>query len=134
MKIYQSRYNKLPGSTYQEISQNAHRVYHEIKQRTRRNPYVRSAYFKKNKIFLDLFWSHLDQKTRRDRISRLKYYKCGIDLLRKSYLIPESRPNPNGKNEIVHRFAGQAKDGGLFFVQVKEDRRGNKYLMSIFPG
>ena len=60
-------------------------------------------------------------------------FRCGLDLLRNTHFIPDSRPNPNGRNEIVHRFAGKTKSGEIFYVQVREDRRGNKYLMSIFP-
>lgn len=101
---------------------------------TKRNPYVRSTYFKKDKVFINLFWQHLNQKPRRDRKRRLKYYECAIDLLRNTPHEPETKPNPNGKNEIVHRFAGLTKDGDLFYVQVKEDKRSdNKYFMSVFP-
>jgi hypothetical protein len=80
-----------------------------------------------------MFWQHLNQKSRSDRVRRLKYFPCGLDLLRNSYIVPESRSNPNNRNEIVHRFAGKTKSGEIFYVQIREDRRGNKYLMSIFP-
>ena len=65
---------------------------------------------------------------------RLKYYECAIDLLQNTPHEPETKPNPNGKNELVHRFAGMTKDGDLFYVQIKEDKRSdNKYFMSVFP-
>lgn len=95
---------------------------------------MRSKYFKKDKIFIKLFWGHLNQKPQRDKKRRLKYYECAIDLLRNSTFEPDTRQNPNGKHEIVHRFSGMTSVGELFFVQVKEDiRTDNKYLISIFP-
>lgn len=83
---------------------------------------------------MTLFWAHLNQKPRRDRKRRLRYYECAIELLRHTPNYPETKENPNGKNELVHRFAGITKDGDLFYVQVKEDKRtGSKYFMSVFP-
>ena len=133
IKYYHSKYDKLPGSKYAELTTATWRIYNDIRRRTNRKPYVRSAYFKKDKVFIDSFWTHLNQKPRRDRIRRIKYFQCGIDLLRNSRMIPESRPNPNGRNEIVHRFTGKTKSSEVFYVQIRENRRGNKYLMSIFP-
>jgi hypothetical protein len=104
------------------------------KRGAQKNPYVRSAFFQKSKIFLSLFWVHINQKTRRSRKTRLKYYQCALDLLKNSTFAPTTKLNPNGRNELAHRFAGVTKDNELFFVQVKEDlRNGNKYFMSVFP-
>lgn len=134
MKVYQSKYSKLSGTSYNELERKARKLHNVIVKKTRRNAYVRSAYFKKDKIFITLFWQHLNQKPQRDRKRRLKYYECAIDLLRNSTNEPETKPNPNGKNELVHRFAGITKDGDLFYVQVKENKRtNNKYFMSVFP-
>jgi len=78
--------------------------------------------------------SGLNQKPQRDRKRRLKYYKCAIDLLRNCTIEPDTRPNPNGRHEIVHRFAGKTCGGELFYVQVKQDKRtDNKYFISVFP-
>lgn len=134
MQIYQSKYPRLTGSSYSEIERGARTVYKELARETKRNPYLRSVYFKKEKVFLKLYWDHLNQKKRRDRKRRLQYYRSGLDLLQNSTYQPESKPNPNGKNELVYRFAGKTKDGHLFYVQIKEDRQGkNKHLMSIYP-
>lgn len=47
--------------------------------------------------------------------------------------MPETKQNPNGKHELVHRFAGTTPDGELFYVQVKENKSSdNKYFMSVF--
>ena len=54
-------------------------------------------------------------------------------MLKNSKVKPIEKPNPNGKNELVYRFYGITKDGELYFVQVKQDAKGNKYFMSVFP-
>ena len=53
-------------------------------------------------------------------------------MLKNSKVKPIEKPNPNGKNELVYRFYGITKDGELYFVQVKQDAKGNKYFMSVF--
>ena len=134
MQAYQTKNSKLPGSDYAEIERVARKLHKSIAAHTKRNAFVRSVYFKKEKIFIKLFWEHLNQKPRRDRKRRLKYYPCAIELLRNTIFEPESKQNPNMKNEIVHRFAGITKDNELFYVQVKENKRsGNKYFISVFP-
>jgi len=95
---------------------------------------LRSAYFKKDKIFLHYYWEHLWAQNWRDRVRRLKYYSCALDLIKNSKSDPISKENPNKKSEILHRFAGTTKDKELFFVQIKEDKRsGEKHFMSVFP-
>lgn len=134
MKVYQSKYRKLSGTSYNELERKVRALHNDAARRTKRSAYIRSSYFKKDKIFLSLFWGHLNQKPRRDRKRRLQYYQCALDLLRNSLHEPETKPNPNGKHELVHRFAGTTKDGELFYVQVKEDKRSdNKHFMSVFP-
>jgi len=133
MQIYKTKQPRLTGTSYNELERKARKIHNEIARRTKRNPYVRSAYFKKNKVFIGLFWQHLNQKSRRDRKRRLQLYSCAIELIRHSSCDPIVKPNPNGKNEIVYRFNGISKDGVLFCVQIKEDLRSdNKYFMSVF--
>lgn len=70
----------------------------------------------------------------RDRVRRLKYLAAGLELVSDSRAKPLSKANPNRSSEILHRFAGATKDGDLFFVQIKENKRSGKlYLMSVFP-
>lgn len=134
MKAYQTKIKKLPGTSYKEVIKKARHLYHIEERRTKRLPYVRSAYFKKDKVFLNQFWSHLSQKRERDRKRRLYFYACAIDLIRHSRIEPVSKTNPNKKSETVHRFAGITKEKELFFVQIAENQRtGNKYFMSVFP-
>jgi hypothetical protein len=133
MKIYKSKYSQLSGTSYDEIVKKAHKEHNEIRRRTKRQPYIRSKYFKKDKIFINLFWEHLNQKNRHDRQRRLKLYPCAIDLIRNTTFDPIPKPNPNKPGEVLHRFAGESKDGELFFVQIKETlRSGRKDFISVF--
>ncbi|MDA2936389.1 hypothetical protein MYX06_04195 [Patescibacteria group bacterium AH-259-L05] len=135
MKFYQTKTKKLSGTTYREAYKKAIGFYKEIKSKTKRRPYVRSAYFNKEKIFLETFWHHLHEKKNfRDKARRVKYFPCAIELIEKSRHEPSSKENPNKRSEILHRFAGATKDKELFFVQIREDKRtGQKWLMSVFP-
>jgi len=135
MKIYQSKLGKLSGSSYGELIKNARKIYHNIEKQTKRTPYIKSAYFKNQKIFVNLYFDHLNQKSILDRKRRLKYFECGIDLIKKSHFTPDIRQNPNNKSEKLYRFYGATIDNDLFYVQIKENQRGNKFYMSSFtPG
>lgn len=134
MKTYKTKTRALSGTNYKEISKKAYSLYQQIKKKTKRRPYVRSAYFNKDKIFLGLFWSHLYGKNYWDQIRRMKFFECGIELICKSRFEPTTKENPNKPEEILHRFAGTTADNELFFVQIKEDKRScQKWLISIFP-
>lgn len=135
MKVYKTKTSKLPGTDYHEVYKKAFGFYAEIRRRTKRRPYVRSEYFKKDKIFLPLYWSHLHAKKNfRDKVRRMKYFPCGIELIQHTRIDPVSKEDPNRSSTILHRFAGVTKDNDLFFVQVKEDKRtGQKWLISTFP-
>lgn len=134
MKVYKTKIKALAGTNYKEISKKAIGLYRQIKKKTKRRPYVRSAYFDKDKIFLGLFWSHLYDKNYWDQTRRMKFFGCGIDLISNSRFQPTSKENPNKLEEILHRFAGITANGEQFFVQIKEDKKsGQKMLISIFP-
>lgn len=135
MKSYRTKTKKLPGTDFHEVRRKAFAVYLQIKKRTKRKPYVRSAYFKKAKIFLDLFWSHLfEKKNFTDLMRRMKFYPCAIELIQNSPFEPISKENPNKSSEILHRFAGITTEKDLFFVQIKEHKRsGKKWFISVFP-
>jgi hypothetical protein len=135
MKIYKSRVGKLPGSSYQELIKNARRIYHGIEKQTNRTPYIKSdkhSYFKGQKIFLNLYFVHLDQKSRIDRKRRLRYFEAGLDLLKHNTYAPLEKPNPNKSGEQLLRFAGVTPGDELFYVQVRKNSRGNHYYMSVF--
>jgi hypothetical protein len=134
MPAYKTKTKALTGTNYKEISRKAFGQYQQIKRKSKRRPYVRSAYFKKEKVFLGLFWSHIYEKNYWDQMRRMKFFGCAIELIQNSHFEPTSKENANKQGEILHRFAGITADNEIFFVQIKEDKRTNqKYLISVFP-
>jgi len=134
MQYYKSKSKPFTGTNYKEISRKALSAYREISRKTRRRPYVRSVYFNKQKIFLGLFWSHLHQKNQWDRMRRMKYFACGLELIVKSRFEPISKENPNRPIEILHRFYGLTPTNKRFSVQIKEDKRtAERHLISVYP-
>jgi len=135
MDIYKTKDRQFAGTSYHEIKKKAFSLFNEIKRKTRRKPYIRSAYFDKQKVFFELFWEHLFKKNFWDQMRRMKFFPCGIELIEKSRLEPTSKDNPNKSNEILHRFTGVSPDGQKFFVQIKAEKKrdGTKRLLSIFP-
>ena len=135
MQYYQAKVGKLAGTDFREAHKNARKVYDEIRKKSKRKPHIRSKYFNKNKIFLDLFWSHLYEKRNlKDRLRRVRYYGVAIELMVNTLCKPESKENPNDRSEILHRFTGKTKNGEIFYVQIKEEKRsGHKYFISVFP-
>lgn len=133
-KAYKTKSKKLAGSNYGEVHRKAFGIYTQIKKRSKRRVYLRSAYFHKDKIFLSLFWQHLNNKHHKERLRRFKYFPCALELIRDSRFDPTSIENTEQKGEILHRFAGITSENELFYVQIKENKRnGQKYLISIFP-
>ena len=134
MIVYKTKIRKIGGTSYSEIIKKARSAFHSIEKRSRRSAYLRSAYFKKDKILINLFWDHLNQKPKRDRIRRLKLFGCAVDLIENSRNKPTSKTNPNDKREIIHRFGGVTVEGELFYVQIKENvKTQRKDFMSVFP-
>jgi len=133
MHVYQAKAKKLIGTSFPEVRKRAFRFYADIKKKSKRKPYVRSCYFKKEKVFLDLFWSHLFEKNYWDQTRRMKFLPCAIELIQKSHEKPDLKQNPNCKGEIFYRFFGKTSDGEGFCVQIKEDKRNKKRLISVFP-
>lgn len=136
MDVYKAKAGKLGGTDFYEVRAAAMLIFKKIKKKSRRQPYLRSVYFKKDKVFLNLFWHHLfDKDNWRDRMRRLQYFEAALELIERTRFEPQSKYNPNKGNEILHRFIGVTKEGDLFFVQIKENLRNKKkFLMSIFPG
>jgi hypothetical protein len=134
MKTFKTKSVMLSGTDFKEINKKAFSSYNQIRRKTKRRPYIRSAYFKKDKIFLSLFWKHLESKNHWDRMRRMKFFDCAVELIRNSKFEPTSKENPNKLTEILHRFAGITKNNDLFFVQIKEEKRTReKWLLSVFP-
>ena len=135
MQVYKTKIKKFSGTDFREVHKKAFGLYAQIKKKSKRRTYVRSVYFGKEKIFLDLFWHHLfEKKNWRDRVRRMKYFGCAIELIEKTRFKPLSKNNPNKKLEVLHRFYGVSADDELFCIQIKEDkRRKQKFLISVFP-
>lgn len=135
MKVYRTKSKKYSGSDFTEVHQKAFNLYSQIKKKSKRRPYLRSAYFNKDKIFIDLFWHHLFEKENwRDRVRRMKYFSCATELIKSSHFEPKSKENPNKSSEILHRFYGTTAEDELFCVQIKEDKKKDqKFLISVFP-
>src|SRR3990167_10864094 len=108
---YQTNVSKLSGTNYQEVYKHAHDLFRRIEQKTKRKPYIRSAYFHKEKIFFDFFWTHLWRSGgNKERVRRLKYFQAALAVLQRSKNKPASKENPNKRSEILHRFAGMTKE------------------------
>lgn len=133
MDAYKTTKEKYPGTSFLEIRKYADYDNRLIVSHTKRMPYVRSKYFHGEKIFLRLFWKHLFEKHEKDRVRRLKYFNCALDLLRNSTYNPETRENFKQKNELLHRFRGTVGTDN-FIVQVKENKRSKrKDFISVYP-
>jgi hypothetical protein len=131
---YLTKEKPFTGSTLKLIEEQARALYKAVARQTKRNPYVRSRYFKKDKIFLELFWVHVKQKHANEQKRRLKLYPCAIDLLKNTACKPDEFHDSRKSNERYYRFYGITDNGVTFCVQVKEDKRtGNKHFMSVFP-
>ncbi|MEK7083996.1 MAG: hypothetical protein AAB932_02090 [Patescibacteria group bacterium] len=134
MDVYQAQVKPLAGTNYKELHKKAFGLYDKIRKKSKRRPYVRSVYFGKQKIFLQLFWNHLHKKNFRDRTRRLKYFPCAIELIQHSRHDPWMKQTLEKPHELLFRFKGKTKEGKIFFVQIKEEIRSQeKWLVSIFP-
>ncbi|MFA6486423.1 MAG: hypothetical protein WCT40_03585 [Candidatus Magasanikbacteria bacterium] len=135
MDVYKTKSVRLPSTHWDKVMEKAFGQYKIIKNKTKRRPYVRSAYFDKEKIFLGLFWHHLHEKNNiRDKTRRLKYFPCAIELIQNSKIKPTTQTSKEEPNISLHRFAGVTPDNNSFFVQIKENtKNGQKWLISVFP-
>lgn len=134
MEVYQTKAGIIPGTSFKTVEKIALKLFKKIKSKTKRTPYIRSAYFKKEKVFLNIFWSHLHQRNEKDKTRRLKNFECAIDLIKNSKIEPSIKENPNNKSELLYRFIGKTRGGEIFVVQIKMNRNNKKkYLISVFP-
>jgi len=134
MEPYKTKCGLLSGTNLGEVYRSAWKIFHDIEKKTRRKTYIRSSYFKKEKIFFDFFWDHLKSKGPKERFKRLKFFKASLELVENSKNQPVVKDNPKKKTEVFYRFAGLTRGNRLFIVQIKENRISKrKYLMSCFP-
>lgn len=131
---YHSTQYSLTGSNQDDVLRKSKFIYSLIASATRRKPYIRSVFFKKEKVFLDYFWQHLYQKNRSDRHRRLELYACALDLIENSHVPPEIVHDSTRQSEVMYRFYGVSADNKPFIVQIKEiGKRKNKHFISVFP-
>lgn len=134
MKAYRSKYDVLAGTDYSEVTKNARKEYMKVQHLTKRQPYVRSSYFGKDEVFINIFWNHLAQKRKGEQIVRAKLLLAAFDLLRNTTYDSVNVFDSTNPQIILHRFAGETKSGIKFCVQVKQNKRtGRKDFMSVFP-
>ncbi len=135
MQIYKTKVKKFHGTHFHIVHRQAFGLYTEIKKKTKRRTYIRSAYFEKDKIFLDLFWHHLFEKSNwRDRVRRMRYFGCAVELIQSSRFKPNTTLDPNKSTERLYRFYGTSAENELFCVQIKENlKKKQKFLISVYP-
>lgn len=123
----------LTGTSYDEVLNSARKEYKKIEHLSKRQPYVRSKYFNKDKIFISTFWTHIMQKDRKVRTKRLELFDAAVDLMRNTREAPETIFKKDDLSILLHRFYGVTRDGIEFCVQIKQDKRtGRKDFMSVF--
>jgi hypothetical protein len=135
MQAYSSKYNQIPTTSHAHVMHAARYEYHKVQKRTpRRQPYVKSKYFKGDKVFINQFWEHLKQKKIGDQLRRTRLFVCALDLIRYSTYAPDTVYKYEDPNISLHRFYGVTKGGVAYCVQIREDKRsGRKDFMSVFP-
>lgn len=134
MDSFKTKKKKISGTSFKEVNKTAQLIYKQIRLKSKRTPYIRSKYFKNEKVFLTIFWKHLFDKNEKDRTRRLKLYECALDLIKNSTRNPETRENFQKKDELLHRFHGAITSGDKFVVQIKENKRTKrKDFISVYP-
>lgn len=135
MSIYQSKYQQLPGTSHEEAIKSARDYYDGVrKHNPRRRPHIRSIYFSRDKVFLQLYWDHLMQKNRRERIRRARLFRCALDLIQNTRFAPDTIIDTKNTNILLHRFYGKSAEHVHFCVQIIENKRSRrKDLISCFP-
>ena len=136
MKPFPVKSDKLDvrGFDNRQVVKIAQDFFKALMHKTKRQLYIRSAYFGKKKIFFTYFWKHLYQKSPRQRRIRIVYLPCAIELIQKCRHAPDSMINTSKEIEMFHRFTGITKEKELFYVQIKENiKTDRKEFMSVFP-
>lgn len=97
---------RIGGTNPKEIVAKARDYSHIIESSTKRLAYIRSKYFKKQKVFLKYFWEHLYQSGGwQQRAERLSYFLCAIEVIENSTYPPIStKPNRNKKKRNTLSF------------------------------
>lgn len=134
MKIWKVKNSVIKGKNYGAVIKQAYSLFHQIEKRTKRQPYVKSKYFKNQKVFISYFLDHIKQKNPRDRRRRLRYFACAIELIENSTHDPDLKYSLNKESsDLWFRFFGETDTKEIFVVQIKENKKKQKFFMSVFP-
>lgn len=131
MNVYVVKSTPLQGSTYSRTIKYARDYYSLLKAKSKRKPYVRSKYFRNQKVFLGLFWGHLFNKRRATRHSRVRLLPCAVEFIINNKFPPISIKSTQNKKEYWYRFQGRTKNNIYFAIQIKS-KLNHLYLMSVF--
>ncbi len=130
VEFYETKTLSLKGNRYSVVIKQAFYLINQIERKTKRTPYIKSSYFGRQKVFINLFAQHIFDKKPRERMKRLKLVPCAIELIKESTKEPIIKQTIREK---LYRFYGRTKHDLAFVVQIKQDYRGRKYWMSVFP-
>ena len=135
VSVYLSKYSPTPSTAHAMVIKAARAEYHKIQKLSpRREAYVRSKYFRRDKVFINQFWEHLKQKRPGDVVRRARLFVPAIDLIRNTTISPETIYSQEDKDMELHRFYGTTRSGVDFVVQIRESKRSKrKDFMSVFP-
>jgi len=135
MNMYLSKYNPTPSTSHAAVIKQARAEYHKIQKLSpRREAYVKSKYFRREKVFVNQFWEHLKQKRPGDVVRRARLFAPAVDLIRNTTISPDTIYSRESKDTELHRFYGRTKNGAEFVVQIRENKRSKrKDFMSVFP-
>ena len=129
---YQSKAPCISGSNDKEVFYEARQIFRKYDNK-RRLPYARSRYFDGQKIFLNMFYKHLDEKPEAEHRRRIVFVPCALDLIKNSKVEPVTPPQHPKKLPAYYRFQGVSGDNRKFIVQIMRDKKNNCYFMSCFP-
>ncbi|MDR1300672.1 MAG: hypothetical protein LBK50_03110 [Candidatus Nomurabacteria bacterium] len=134
INYYQSKFDEIRGSNDKEVYFEARIIFNKyVNKNKRRQPYVRSKYFGGQKVFLSMFWKHLNQKSEKTRRQRIVFIKCAFDLIINSNTKPLFSDKHNGRKGEYYKFQGMTRSGKKFAVQIKRDNNQNRLFMSCYP-
>lgn len=132
--VYKCKISAFYSSSYARVKKQAKNFFNSKTAHSRRSAYVRAPAWKKQKVFLGVFWSHLFDKKPAERMVRLRLLPCALEVLENSTYPFVTKTEPGNPNIFLHRLYGQTPAGQVFALQVKEYSNKQKlYFVSCFP-
>jgi hypothetical protein len=132
MRYFKIKTRPITGTNLKEVTKKSMSIFHDIEKQTRRRPSVKCQVLGGNKVFIGEYLAHQNQKMRLDKLRRLKFFPCAIDLIENTTEKPTEKTLRSG--ETLYRLYGIAGNGQRFVVQIsKNPKTDNRRLMSSFP-